>query len=74
MKKSVLFGLLAILMFFVGCMTLGAIGTAAVDTHFYWLAFVLNIGVYGVAIYGLAVAGSAEAKTNAKKQPEKEGE
>lgn len=53
MNKSTKFKLLAILALFVGFVTLGAIGNAAVATPFYWLPFVVNIGVYGAIIWKL---------------------
>jgi len=52
MSKSTKFGLLGVLAFFVGAITCGGLGYAAWEYDaFYWLPFVLNLGVYGWAVY-----------------------
>ena len=40
-------------MFFFAIITLGGLGNIAVRESFYWLPFVVNIGVYGTIIYKL---------------------
>lgn len=60
MDNSTKFKLLAILMFFVMAITLGGLGTIAVKDHFYWVAFVANIGVYGTIIWKLFKRGQEE--------------
>lgn len=57
MDKKTQFSLLAIVALFVGFITLGAIGNAAVVTPFYWFPFVVNLGVYGFIVYKLFKKG-----------------
>lgn len=60
MNKSTKFKLLAILALFMGFVTLGAIGNAAVATPFYWFPFVVNLGVYGFIVYHLFKRGKED--------------
>lgn len=60
MSKSTKYNLLAVLLAFVGMITLGAIGNAAVKEPFYWFPFVLNLGVYGDGVYRLFKKGQEE--------------
>lgn len=54
--------ILAIVIAFVGIITLGGLGNAAASVDsFYWIPFVLNIPVYGLAVY-LAVKAKNEAE------------
>ena len=57
MNKSTKLKLLAILMFFVMAITLGGLGTIAVKDHFYWVAFIANVGVYVAIIHKLFKKG-----------------
>lgn len=56
MDKKTKYGFLAVLIALIGCITLGAIGTTAMAQHFYWIAFVANIIVYGCVIYNILKA------------------
>ena len=38
---------------FVAFITLGGLGNIAAQQHFYWVAFIANIVVYGCVIYNL---------------------
>lgn len=59
MKKSQFFMILAVLIAFVGIITLGGLGNAAASVDaFYWFPFVLNIPVYGLAVYLAVKAGN----------------
>lgn len=60
MDKSTKHNLSAIFLAFIGMLTLGAIGNAAVKEPFYWLPFVLNLGVYGYGSYKLFKKGQEE--------------
>ena len=60
MTNSTKFNLLAILFAFIGIITLGGLGNIAVQQHFYWLPFVVNVGVYGWIIYKLFKKGQEE--------------
>lgn len=60
MTNSTKFNLLAILITFVAFITLGGLGNIAAQQHFYWLAFVANIVVYGYVIYNLFKKGQEE--------------
>lgn len=53
MTQSTKFNLLAVLAFFCAIITLGGLGNIAVQETFYWLPFVVNIGVYGAIIWKL---------------------
>ena len=44
---------LAVLVFLCAALTLGGLGNIAVQEHFYWLPFVLNLGVYGYLLHNL---------------------
>lgn len=61
MKDSTKYNLLAILFFFLAAITLGGLGNAAVKVaHFYWIPFIVNLGVYGVLIYKFFKKGQEE--------------
>ena len=52
---------LTILFFLFACITLGGLGNAAVTVdHFYWIPFIVNLGVYGWIIYKLFKKGQEE--------------
>ena len=53
MTRHTKYNLLAVLTFFCAIITLGGLGNIAVQETFYWLPFVVNIGVYGVIIWKL---------------------
>ena len=53
MKKSTLYYFALVLVVFVAFITLGGLGNIAAQQHFYWLAFVANIGVYAFIFYEL---------------------
>lgn len=53
MTQSTKFNLLAVLFAFIGIITLGGLGNIAAQETFYWLPFVVNIGVYGAIIWKL---------------------
>ena len=59
MNKHTKYNLLAVFLAFVGMITLGGLGNAAVKSaSFYWLPFVLNLGVYGWGVYTEFTAGA----------------
>lgn len=61
MNKHTKYNLLAVFLAFVGMITLGGLGNAAVKSaSFYWLPFVLNLGVYGWGVYRLFKKGNEE--------------
>ena len=39
--------------FIIAFITLGGLGNIAVQEHFYWIPFFVNIGFYGFIIYKL---------------------
>ena len=54
MTQSTKINLLLVLMSFIAAITLGGLIYAAIETDkFYWLPFVVNIGVYGTIIWKL---------------------
>jgi len=53
MTRHTKYNLLAVLAFFCAIITLGGLGNIAVQETFYWLPFVVNIGVYGAIIWKL---------------------
>lgn len=53
MKKSQFYLLMIILVVICAFPTFGGLGIVAAQGHFYWIPFVLNIGVYGYLIYFL---------------------
>lgn len=61
MTNSTKFNLLAILFAFIGIITLGGLGNAAVKVaNFYWFPFIVNLGVYGFIVYHLFKRGKEE--------------
>lgn len=61
MSKSTKYGLLGVLSFFALAITCGGLGFAAWKYDaFYWLPFVLNLGVYGYGSYKLFKKGQEE--------------
>lgn len=60
MSKSTKYNLFAVLLAFVGMITLGGLGNAAIKEPFYWFPFVLNLGVYGDGVYRLFKKGQEE--------------
>lgn len=57
MTQSTKFNLLAVLFAFIGIITLGGLGNIAAQQHFYWLAFVANLGVYAFLVYKIFKKG-----------------
>lgn len=53
MDRHTKYNLLVVLTFFCAIITLGGLGNIAVQETFYWLPFVVNIGVYGAIIWKL---------------------
>lgn len=52
MSKSSFNGIMAIVVFILAAITLGGLGNAAFAVDkFYWVPFVINVGVYGVWFY-----------------------
>lgn len=49
--KNVWDGIGIILILAAAILTLWAIGVAAKEAPYFWLAFIINLGVYGVPIY-----------------------
>lgn len=60
MSKLTKYNLLAVLLAFVGMITLGGLGNAAIKEPFYWFPFVLNLGVYGDGVHRLFKKGQEE--------------
>lgn len=60
MSKSTKYNVLAVLLAFVGMITLGGLGNAAIKEPFYWFPFVLNLGVYGDGVHRLFKKGQEE--------------
>jgi len=60
MTRHTKYNLLAVLAFFCAIITLGGLGNIAVQETFYWLPFVVNVGVYGCIIYKLFKRGKEE--------------
>lgn len=59
MEQSTKYNLLAVFLAFVGMITLGGLGYAAVQSDsFYWIPFFLNLGVYGCIVYKLFKKGN----------------
>ena len=53
-------GFALIVIALVAFITLGGLGNIAAQQHFYWLAFVANVVVYGCVIYNLIKKGQEE--------------
>ena len=51
MKKSQFYLLMIILVVICAFPTFGGLGNIAAQEHFYWVLFILNIGVYGYLIH-----------------------
>ena len=49
--KTVWDGIGIILIIAAAALTLWGLGVAAKDAPYFWLAFIVNLGVYGVPIY-----------------------
>ena len=49
--KTVWDGVGIILIIAAAILTLWGLGVAAIDAPYFWLAFIINVGVYGVPIY-----------------------
>ena len=49
--KTVWGGVGIILIIAAAILTLWGLGVAAIEAPYFWLAFVINLGVYGVPIY-----------------------
>ena len=49
--KTVWDGIGIILIIAAAVLTLWGLGVAAIDAPYFWLAFIINVGVYGVPIY-----------------------
>ena len=61
MAKSTKYNLLAVILAFIGMITLGGLGNAAVESAtFYWFPFVLNLGLYAYAVYKLFKKGQED--------------
>ena len=60
MDKHTKINLLLVLIMFIAFITLGGLGNIAVQETFYWLPFVVNIGVYGTIIWKLFKRGQEE--------------
>ena len=61
MTNSTKFNLLAVLFLFIAFITLGGLGNAAVKVaSFYWIPFIVNVGVYGFIIYKLFKKGQED--------------
>lgn len=53
MDKKTKYNFFIILVAFLAIITLGGLGNIAAQEHFYWLPFIVNVGVYGYIIYKL---------------------
>lgn len=60
MDKKTKYNFFIILVAFLACITLGGLGNIAVQEHFYWLPFIVNVGVYGYIIYKLFKKGQED--------------
>lgn len=60
MSKSTLYKIISVLASFVGILTLGGLGNAAVSEPVYWAAFVINIPVYVFIVRELYRKGEKE--------------
>lgn len=60
MDRHTKYNLLAVLAFFCAIITLGGLGNIAAQQHFYWLAFVANLGVYAFLVYKIFKKGQEE--------------
>lgn len=49
--KTVWDGIGIILIIAAAVLTLWGLGVASIEAPYFWLAFVINLGVYGVPIY-----------------------
>ena len=72
MKKSSLFAVLFILMFFFAAITLGGLGYAGKnESSFYWFAFAVNLVVYPTVMYALYKRVQKELKKEYDEMVEK---
>ncbi len=60
MDKKIKYGFLAVLVFLCAALTLGGLGNIAAQEHFYWLPFIVNVGVYGSIIWKLYKKGQED--------------
>ena len=60
MDKKTKYNFIIILVAFLACITLGGLGNIAAQEHFYWLPFIVNVGVYGYIIYKLFKKGQED--------------
>lgn len=60
MDKKTKYNFFIILVAFLACITLGGLGNIAAQEHFYWLPFIVNVGVYGYIIYKLFKKGQED--------------
>jgi len=60
MDKKTKYNFFIILVAFLACITLGGLGNIAAQESFYWLPFIVNVGVYGYIIYKLFKKGQED--------------
>ena len=60
MDKKTQYNFFIILVAFLACITLGGLGNIAAQEHFYWLPFIVNVGVYGYIIYKIFKKGQED--------------
>lgn len=60
MDKKTKYNFFIILVAFLAIITLGGLGNIAAQEHFYWLPFIVNVGVYGYIIYKLFKKGQED--------------
>ena len=60
MDKKTKYNFFIILVAFLACITLGGLGNIAAQQHFYWLAFVANLGVYAFLVYKIFKKGQED--------------